>query len=171
MGDDLASSSCFLFSTTVSNALVCTSRLAAAPELMPAIAASPLMPAIAASPSLLFSALRLCRRGKWVHLEGEMAGVMLVVMPCRSEKSQQGVARCGRTAVAPGLAWWLFLGGRLVGPASAFLKFCLVLVCCCQIWPPQRRFDTLGDGQEMQPPAVPALPAHSFQHRCAFFPL
>ena len=34
-----------------------------------------------------------CRRSEWVHLEGEFAGIMLVVMPCRSEKSQQGVAR------------------------------------------------------------------------------
>lgn len=34
------------------------------------------------------------RRSEWVHEEGEFAGIMLVIMPCRSEKSVQGVARC-----------------------------------------------------------------------------
>jgi hypothetical protein len=33
------------------------------------------------------------RRSEWVHLEGDFAGIMLVIMPCRSEKSQQGVAK------------------------------------------------------------------------------
>lgn len=33
------------------------------------------------------------RRSEWVHVEGDFAGIMLVIMPCRSEKSQQGVAR------------------------------------------------------------------------------
>jgi ceramide kinase len=35
------------------------------------------------------------RRSEWVHVEGDFAGIMLVIMPCRSEKSQQGVARYG----------------------------------------------------------------------------
>lgn len=33
------------------------------------------------------------RCSEWVHVEGDFAGIMLVIMPCRSEKSQQGVAR------------------------------------------------------------------------------
>mgnify|MGYP001810912257 CR=1 FL=1 len=34
-----------------------------------------------------------CRQSEWIHIEGEFAGIMLVIMPCRSEKSVQGVAR------------------------------------------------------------------------------
>ena len=36
-----------------------------------------------------------CRRRltEWVHLEEDYAGIMLVIMPCRSEKSQMGVAK------------------------------------------------------------------------------
>ncbi|KAL4433742.1 hypothetical protein ABPG75_000183 [Micractinium tetrahymenae] len=35
------------------------------------------------------------RRSEWVHIESEFAGIMLVIMPCRSEKSVQGVAKYG----------------------------------------------------------------------------
>lgn len=51
--------------------------------------------------SPLHLAVPWCRRSEWVHLEGEYAGIMLVIMPCRSEKSQQGVARCVAGAPAP----------------------------------------------------------------------
>lgn len=33
--------------------------------------------------------------GEWKTVEGEFAGIMLVIMPCRSEKSSNGVAKYG----------------------------------------------------------------------------
>lgn len=35
------------------------------------------------------------RTDDWVTVEGEFAGIMLVIMPCRSDKSKNGVARYG----------------------------------------------------------------------------
>jgi len=61
----------------------------------------------------------LCRKSEWVHLEGDFAGIMLVIMPCRSEKSQQGVARCAHCHVLLGLhaapACWACMSGILGG--------------------------------------------------------
>ena len=35
------------------------------------------------------------RQAEWVSVEGDFAGIMLVIMPCRSDKSTAGVARYG----------------------------------------------------------------------------
>lgn len=82
---------------------------------------------------------------EWQVVEGEFAGIMLVIMPCRSEKSAKGVARF----VTVPCIMKLMIDSANVG--STVLSY-------VQVWPSKHWKYSLGHGEKMFKMAISSVP-------------